>query len=227
MDANFSLQPRSRHHDFPSDRFLWVALLGSVLRGRSRRSARRDRSLPPRRPTRPNIVVILVDDMGFSDIGCYGSEIPTPNIDALAARRRALHAVLQHGPLQPDAGVAADRPLSASGRHGPPRQHRPRRLARARTGKLRDDCVTIAEVLRDAGYFTCMTGKWHLGQQHGTPPWERGFDRSLNSPAGGVYFRQQTVPRPRLFLNGEKKMKDDPHVRPASGTAPTSGPTGG
>jgi hypothetical protein len=54
-----------------------------------------------------------------------------------------------------------------------------------------------------------MTGKWHLGQQHGTPPWKRGFDRVLNSPAGGIYFRKQPY-RPEIFLNGEKKQKDDP-----------------
>src|SRR5690606_19273518 len=76
-------------------------------------------------------------------------------------------------------------------------------------GRLRDDCVTMAEVLRGAGYFTCMAGKWHLGQQHGTPPWEQGFDRVLNSPAGGIYFRNQQYRR-EIFLNGEKKMKDDP-----------------
>ena len=58
---------------------------------------------PARAAERPNIVVILVDDMGFSDIGCYGGEIPTPNLDRLAARGRALHAVLQHGAVQPHA----------------------------------------------------------------------------------------------------------------------------
>ena len=57
-------------------------------------------------------------------------------------------------------------------------------------GKLLPRCVTIAEVLRDAGYFTAMTGKWHMGQQNGTPPWERGFMRSLNSRFGEVYFPQ-------------------------------------
>jgi arylsulfatase len=76
-------------------------------------------------------------------------------------------------------------------------------------GKLRDDCVTMAEVLDEAGYFTAMTGKWHLGQQHGTTPWNRGFARSLNSPAGGIYFPTQKK-RPDIFLNGKKYKKDDP-----------------
>ena len=53
---------------------------------------------------RPNIVIILADDMGFSDAGCYGGEIRTPNLDRLAARRAAVHAVLQHGPLLAVAG---------------------------------------------------------------------------------------------------------------------------
>ena len=66
-----------------------------------------------------HIVLILADDMGFSDIGCYGGEIHTPNLDALAGRRAAVHAVLQHRPLLPDAGVAADRPVPAPGRHRP------------------------------------------------------------------------------------------------------------
>ncbi len=67
---------------------------------------------------RPNIVVVLVDDMGFSDIGCYGGEVPTPNLDRLAADGRALHAVLQHPAVQPHARVAADWALSAPGGHG-------------------------------------------------------------------------------------------------------------
>jgi arylsulfatase len=76
-------------------------------------------------------------------------------------------------------------------------------------GRLRDDCVTIAEVLSESGYFTAMVGKWHLGQQHGTPPWKRGFTRSLNSPAGGIYFPEQKK-RPELFLDGKMYSKDDP-----------------
>lgn len=159
-------------------------------------------------PEKPNVVVILVDDMGFSDLGCYGSEIPTPNIDALAehgvrftqfyntARCSPTRASLLTGVYPHQAGMGHLDNIVHEGSKGT-------------TGRLRDDVVTMAEVLHDAGYLTCMTGKWHLGQQHGTPPWERGFDRSLNSPSGGIYFRKQPY-RTEVFLNGEKKQKDDP-----------------
>jgi arylsulfatase len=157
---------------------------------------------------RPNIVVILVDDMGFSDIGCYGSEIATPNIDALAksgvrftqfyntARCSPTRASLLTGLYPHQAGMGhLDNIVHEN--------------SKGTSGRLRDDCVTMAEVLRPAGYFTAMAGKWHLGQQHGTPPWTQGFDRSLSSQSGGIYFRKQPY-RPQLFLNGEEKMKDDP-----------------
>ena len=68
------------------------------------------------RPAGPDIVLVLADDMGFSDIGCYGGEIETPNLDRLAARGRPVHAVLQHRPLLPVARVAADRAAPAPGR---------------------------------------------------------------------------------------------------------------
>ena len=148
---------------------------------------------------RPNIVVILVDDMGFSDIGCYGSEIPTPNLDALAAERPAVHPVLQHRPLLPHARVAADRPVSAPSRRRP--HDRRQRRARLSWAGSTTRCVTIAEVLKPAGYFTAMTGKWHVGQNLGVTPWGRGFDRSLNAAAGGFYFpessRGEAVPQRR------------------------------
>ena len=153
---------------------------------------------------KPNIIVILVDDMGFSDLSCYGSEIPTPNLDALAAngvrftqfyntarccptRAALLTGLYSHqtgvGHMMEDKGVPGYR------------------------GHLNDSCVTIAEVLKPAGYFTAMSGKWHVGQHAGVAPWTRGFDRSLNAAAGGFYF--PTHPRAELFLNGEKIANDD------------------
>ena len=153
---------------------------------------------------KPNIIVILVDDMGFSDLGCYGSEIPTPNLDALAAhgvrftqfyntaRCCPTRAALLTGLYSHQAGVG--HMMEDKGVPG-------------YQGHLNDSCVTIAEVLKPAGYFTAMTGKWHVGQHAGVAPWTRGFDRSLNAAAGGFYF--PTHPRAELFLNGEKIANDD------------------
>lgn len=160
---------------------------------------------------RPNIVVILVDDMGWSDIACYGSEIPTPNLDALAkngvrftqfhntGRCSPTRASLLTGHYPHQAGMGH---LDNNVKPGHP----------GFQGKLADRSVTMAEVLGEAGYFTAMTGKWHLGQQHGTPPWERGFQRSLNLQAGGVHFYNQggNKTAAKLFLNGETKALDDP-----------------
>jgi len=158
---------------------------------------------------RPNIVIVLIDDVGFSDIGCYGSEIPTPNLNALAAggvrftqfyncaRCSPTRASLLTGLYPHQAGMGwLDNKVEpqSQGFHG----------------KLLPRCVTIAEVLKDAGYFTAMTGKWHLGQQNGTPPWERGFMRSLNSRYGEVYFPKEAS-RPgteNLYLNGQEIPKD-------------------
>lgn len=159
-------------------------------------------------PSRPNIVIFLVDDMGWSDIGCYGSEVPTPNLDSLAksgvrftqfyntARCSPTRASLMTGLYPHQAGLGHLDNIVHEGTKGT-------------QGRLRDDCVTIAEVLKDAGYFTAMTGKWHLGQQHGTTPWGRGFTRSFNSPAGGIYFPKQNR-RPEIYLNGKKYKKNDP-----------------
>jgi arylsulfatase len=156
---------------------------------------------------KPNIVVILVDDMGFSDIGCYGSEIPTPNLDKLAAgglrftqfyntgrccptRASVLTGLYSHqtgvGHMVEDGGAPGYR------------------------GRLNDRCVTLGEVLGGAGYFTAMSGKWHVGQEHGVVPWERGFQRSLNSPKGGFYYPEGK--EKRLFLNGKALADDAPEL---------------
>jgi arylsulfatase len=164
-------------------------------------------------PERPNIVIILADDMGYSDIGCFGSEIPTPRLDALAAngvrftqfynspRCSPTRAALLTGHYSQHAGMGwLDNMVKPE--------------SRGFHGKLLPRCVTIAEVLRDAGYFTAMCGKWHLGQQNGTPPWERGFMRSLNSRYGEVYFPKE-ADRPgteNLYLNGREIPKDSPEL---------------
>src|SRR5438105_2471986 len=136
--------------------------------------------------TRPNIVVILVDDMGYSDIGCYGGEIHTPNLDKLAqegvrftqfhntARCCPTRAALLTGlyPHQAGVGHMTEEHRDAQGRVLP-----------GYSGRLNDQCLTIAEALKGAGYFTAMSGKWHVGQNFGVAPWNRGFDRSLNSVA--------------------------------------------
>ena len=167
---------------------------------------------PPRAPTgapRPNILVILVDDMGFSDIGCYGSEIPTPNLDRLAAgglrftqfyntgRCCPTRASLLTGLYSHQTGVGAM--VNDAGPAYP-----------GYRGRLNDTCVTLAEALQPAGYFTAMSGKWHVGQAAGVAPWTRGFDRSLNAAAGGFY--QPGHERAKLFLNGEALAEDDPRL---------------
>src|SRR6266498_4147230 len=138
--------------------------------------------------SRPNIIIIMSDDMGFSDIGCYGGEINTPNLDSLAAngvrftqfyntaRCFPTRAALLTGLYPHQAGV---------GHMTEERQNSAGHLLPGYSGRLNDHCLTIAEGLKRAGYFTAMTGKWHVGQNFGVTPWGRGFDRSLNSAFGG------------------------------------------
>ncbi|MCX6905552.1 MAG: arylsulfatase, partial [Verrucomicrobia bacterium] len=119
--------------------------------------------------------LLLADDLGWSDLGCYGGEIQTPHLDALAtnglrftqfyntARCCPTRASLLTGLYPHQAGVGAmsnDRGLEHPGYRG----------------TLRPDCVTLAEVLREAGYRTYMVGKWHLHNKQDIKPTDRGFD---------------------------------------------------
>ena len=137
---------------------------------------------------RPNILLILADDLGYSDIGCYGGEIRTPNLDALAAgglrftqfynatRCCPSRAALLTGLYPHQAGVG-----DMAGDEGPKRP--------GYRGHLTERCVTIPEVLRPAGYRTLMVGKWHLSSTPG--PIRRGFDDFYGMIEGFNSFWQE------------------------------------
>lgn len=118
---------------------------------------------------KPNIVVVLVDDLGFSDLGCYGGEIETPHLDRLAA------GGLRFSQFYNTAKCHSSRVSLLTGRWC--RQAGDEALTRA---------VTIPEVLAPAGYFTAMAGKWHLSQQ----PTDFGFQRYFGHLSGATpYYR--------------------------------------
>jgi len=143
---------------------------------------------------RPNILLILADDLGFSDIGCYGAEIATPNLDQLAsegtrftqfyngARCCPTRASLLTGLYPHQAGVGG---MAGGGRGG-----------RGYEGHLTDRCVTIPETLKSAGYNTYMVGKWHLGRNPN--PVERGFDEFYGMLGGFNTFWEERPHYSRL-----------------------------
>ena len=138
----------------------------------------------------PNIVLILADDLGFSDIGCFGGEIPTPYLDALAEEGVRLTQFYNTARCSPS------RASLLTGLH--PHQTGVGILTRDDTpagypGTLNDQCVTLAEVLRSAGYATHMVGKWHVSgridEPNSTWPTRRGFDTFFGTlDGGGSYY---------------------------------------
>ena len=164
---------------------------------------------------RPNIVVIVADDLGFSDLACYGSEIATPNLDKLAAqgvrftqfyncaRCCPTRAALLTGLYPHQAGVG-----HMLENWTPPSYS---------TG-LKPQCVTIAELLHQAGYRNYHVGKWHVGSLGNDPrlklsnhPLDRGFDRAYGTGGGGNYF----APNPLYLDRKSLKPGDDYYVTDA------------
>ena len=161
---------------------------------------------------RPNIIFILADDMGFSDIGCYGSEIDTPNLDELAKsglqftdfhnspRCCPSRAALMTGLYSHQAGMGM---MTADyGRYPYP----------AYAGDLSRQCVTIAEALKTGGYTTLMTGKWHLTPLtvgHHNYPLQRGFDRYYGIINGAAsYFDPASLTQDNDPIEVSKDDKD-------------------
>ncbi len=156
---------------------------------------------------RPNIIILLADDMGFSDIGCYGSEIETPTLDSLAAsglrftqfynmaRCCPTRASLLTGLYPHQAGVG--HMMGDDGYEG-------------YRGELNRKCVTIAEVLKAAGYRTYMAGKWHVTQavnpqteeEKQNWPKQRGFDRFYGTIHGaGSFYDPNSLARDNRLIS--------------------------
>ena len=164
--------------------------------------------------TKPNIVVILSDDMGFSDLGCYGGEIATPNLDALAAngvrftqfyncaRCCPTRASLLTGLYPHQAGVG--HMMDDKGKPG-------------YTGNLNTSCRTIAEVLKPAGYRNYAVGKWHVtrhtaanGPKHNWPL-GRGFDRFYGTiHGGGSYYDPSSLVRDNTMISPHADLEYKP-----------------
>ncbi|MCP5146146.1 MAG: arylsulfatase [Gammaproteobacteria bacterium] len=143
-------------------------------------------------PGRPNILVIVADDLGITDLGAFGGEIATPNLDALADAGLMLtgfHTAPTCSPTRSMLLTGTDNHVAGVGAMAEYLEiEAPENLGQpGYEGYLNDSVVPLAELLQDAGYRTYMTGKWHLGQDDAHSPASKGFDRSyalLNGGAG-------------------------------------------
>ncbi len=165
---------------------------------------------------RPNIVLILADDMGFSDIGCTGAEIRTPTLGRLAKGGALLSAMYNCARCCPTRAFL----LTGLYPHKAGIGHMVMNFGtEAYQGFLRDDTMTIAEVLRLGGYRTLMSGKWHIGgdmdsrlfkswrpgtEGHPTPR-QRGFDHFFGTLDGACSFFE-----PHYMMSDDTRTSIDP-----------------
>lgn len=141
-------------------------------------------------PKRPNIIFIMADDMGYSDIGCYGSEIQTPNLDALASNGIKLRSFYNNARCCPTrASLLTGQYPHTVGMGNMVSMPKAPIQKGAYQGFLSDQYPTIAELLQQVGYNTYMTGKWHVGERQEHWPLKRGFEHyfGLISGANSYY----------------------------------------
>ena len=136
----------------------------------------------------PNILLIVADDLGFSDCGCFGGEIKTPHIDSLATsgiRFSRFHTSSLSAPTRSMLLTGVDTHLNGLGCM--PALHATNQyMKKGYEGYLNEYVMTLPEVLRQNGYHTYMTGKWHLGLKENTHPSDRGFEHSFTLLNGGA-----------------------------------------
>ena len=137
---------------------------------------------------RPNILLIVADDLGYTDLGCYGGDIKTPNIDLLAKQGiqftnfhtspmcAPTRAMLLSGNDNHVAGIGSMFPVKGTTREGKPGYE----------GHLADRIVPVAQLLKNGGYQTFMSGKWHIGYEDPYIPYAKGFEKSFVLLNGGA-----------------------------------------
>lgn len=167
---------------------------------------------------RPNVLVILADDMGYSDLGAYGSTIQTPNIDRLAEEGMRFSQMYNAARCCPTRAslLTGLQPHQAGMGHMRADLNVP-----SYRGHLNDQCVTMAEVLGEEGYATLMSGKWHLGKAHGQWPTSRGVDRFsglldgasdyFNPPPNRTLVRKNKpfAPKSVAYFESEENLMSD------------------
>lgn len=148
-------------------------------------------SAPAASARRPNVVIILADDMGYSDIGQFGSEIKTPTLDALANNGVRFTNFYTHASCSPSRSMllsGVDTHLNGLGNMD--EWTAPNQMGKVGyEGHLNDRVVTLPQLMKDAGYHTYMVGKWHMGKSPDKIPSARGFERDFSLLDGaGSYW---------------------------------------
>lgn len=168
-----------------ASKILLRLLMGAMLASVSPTSSAQ--SDPDRSKPRPNFLIIVADDLGFSDLGAFGGEISTPNLDALAQRGIRLSAFYTSPACSPTRSML----LSGTDNHLAGLGSMAERIAPNQRGKpgyegyLRHDVASLAEIMAAGGYRTFFSGKWHLGLQPDQNPNARGFQHSFALLQGG------------------------------------------
>ncbi|MCZ2154649.1 MAG: sulfatase-like hydrolase/transferase, partial [Bryobacterales bacterium] len=143
-----------------------------------------------------NLVMIYCDDLGYGDIGCYGSSIPTPNIDSLARDGLRFSDFHSGNPV-----CSPSRAALLTGRHNT-RVNVPRVFFPRDNDGLPTDETTFATMARGNGYATSCVGKWHLGHKHPHLPTDHGFDEYF-----GIPYSNDMVPR--WLMDGDKVIEEE------------------
>jgi arylsulfatase A-like enzyme len=164
---------------------------------------------------KPNILLIVADDMGYSDIGCFGGEIKTPNLDRLARAGGRFTSFCVGPTCSPTRSMllsGCDNHVAGLGNMaeflGPEQKGKP-----GYEGHLNSRVASIASVMRDTGYHTYMAGKWHMGEDPGNWPAALGFERDFTLLQGGgsswsdMMYPNPAHPHLTFTLNGKRLEK--------------------